>query len=117
MKRDWRGRLPEVLDARAARRETVTYAALAADLGVPPPQRIQQLARALEQLMKSDADAGRPLRAALVVSQARGGLPAPGFFAAARALGRHDGAESGPEAARFHADELAALWEAAGHAG
>ncbi len=105
----WRARLPAALAARAARRETVTYAALAAELAIAPPQRIRQLAEALEALMAEDAAASRPLRAAVVVSQARGGLPAPGFFATAHALGRYDGPESGPEAARFHAAERDAL--------
>ncbi len=107
---DWVDRLPELLDAHAARAGTVTYGALAGRLAIAPPQRIRQLARALEELMQADATAGRPLRAALVVSQARGGLPAPGFFAAARAVGRYDGPDSGPDAARFHGAELAALW-------
>lgn len=113
---DWVDRLPERLEAHAARGGTVTYGALAAELEIAPPQRIQQLARALEALMATDAAAGRPLRAALVVSQARGGLPAPGFFAAARALGRYDGPDSGPEAARFHSAECAALRQVGDHA-
>jgi hypothetical protein len=44
----------------------------------------------------------------MVVSRAREGLPAPGFFAKARALGRYQGPETGPEAARFHREEMAA---------
>jgi hypothetical protein len=59
--------------------------------------------------MAEDAAAGRPLLAALVISRTRDGLPAPGFFARARALGRYDGSERGPDAAAFHAAELAAV--------
>ncbi len=116
IRQDWVGRLPERLAAHAAGSGTVTYGALAAELAIAPPQRIRQLAHALEALMATDAAAGRPLRAALVVSQARGGLPAPGFFAAARELGRYDGPDSGPEAVRFHRAECAALRQVGDHA-
>lgn len=66
----------------AGRGATVTYGALARDLG----WRIAELTAALEALMDDDARAGRPLRAALCEGRLAGGLPAPGFFLKAAAL-------------------------------
>ena len=67
--------------------ETLTYGALAERLGLKPPHTIHRLAEALERLMEEDAAAGRPLLAALCTSKARPGLPGPGFFLKAHALG------------------------------
>jgi hypothetical protein len=63
--------------------------------------------------MREDHALGRPFVAARVISRARGGLPAPGFFVLASALGRHDGSEAGEGARRFHAQQLQALSDAA----
>lgn len=63
---------------------TVTYGALARQLGL----RMGVLTGALEQLMAEDAAAGRPYRAALCEARLGQGMPAPGFFLAAEALGR-----------------------------
>lgn len=67
----------------ASRGETLTYGALARDMG----WRVQELTTALETLMDADAAAGQPLRAALCEGRLAGGLPAPGFFLKAAALG------------------------------
>ncbi|VDC31608.1 hypothetical protein [Pseudogemmobacter humi] len=75
--------LPARLAALAAAGETVSYGALARDLGL----RIVELTGALEALMEEDAASGRPFRAALCRSRLGDGLPAPGFFLKARALG------------------------------
>ena len=96
--------------ARAGR--TATYQEVATELGLAGRHRIHRVAEALETTMDEDAAAGRPLLAAVVVSRARAGLPAPGFFARARALGRHQGAERGREAADFHARELERVFAA-----
>ena len=78
----------------AALNQTITYGALARDLGLTGPATIAHLTDALEALMEQDAAAGHPLRAALVT--ARGSpLPAPGFFDKAAALG-HDTATPRP---------------------
>lgn len=98
----------------AAAGRIVTYRDAAAELEIPPPRSIHKLTEALERAMAEDAAAGRPFAAAMVVSRAREGLPAPGFFARAAALGRYDGPETGPEAARFHRDEVAAARSAHG---
>ena len=58
---------------------------------------------ALERLMEEDAAADRPFIAALAISRARGGLPAPGFFDCARRLGRFAGDPEGQDAWSFHA--------------
>ena len=75
------------LEARLAelarRGETVTYGALARDLGL----RIGALTAALEETMAEDTAAGRPLRAAVCAGRLSGGQPAPGFFQTALALG------------------------------
>lgn len=67
----------------AARDETITYGALARDLG----WRMAELTEALEALMAADAAAGQPLRAALCKGRLSGGLPAQGFYLKAAALG------------------------------
>lgn len=86
----------------------LTYQALAQALGLRPPHTIHRLVLGIEQTMREDAAAGRPFLSALVVSRARRGLPAPGFFVLASRLGRYAGSESGPGAVSFHAEQLAA---------
>ncbi|MGE4072422.1 MAG: hypothetical protein AB7E72_14725 [Lysobacterales bacterium] len=87
----------------------LTYQVLAQRLQLKPPHSIHRLVQALELCMHEDAAAGRPFIAARVISRARGGLPAPGFFALATVLGRHGGAETGPGAEAFHQAQLRAL--------
>jgi hypothetical protein len=101
--------LAAYLDRLAAEQRTATYQEAARALGLKPPQTIHRLALALEASMDADTAAGRPLRAASVVSRAGNGRPAAGFFAHARALGRYDGPDAGATAAAFHAGELAAV--------
>jgi hypothetical protein len=84
----------------------VTYKELADRLALSPPRTIHRLAGALEQLMDEDLAAGRPLLAALVVSKARPGLPAQGFFLKAQASGLFPGHPAGQEAVEFHAREV-----------
>jgi len=101
------------LEQLAAAGQTATYQQVATALTIRPPQSIHRLTRALEGLMEADAAAGRPLLAAVVVSRRPPGMPAPGFFAKARLLGRYAGPERGPEARAWHRRELAALQAAA----
>ncbi|CUH89865.1 hypothetical protein PH5382_03818 [Phaeobacter sp. CECT 5382] len=84
----------------------ITYQALATELELLPPNTIHQLTAALECLIEEDAATVRPLIAALVVSKARGGLPAPGFFDCAQHVGRFDGDSSEPERSEFYAAEF-----------
>ena len=70
--------------------------------------------------MAEDAAADRPFIAAIVISKARGGLPASGFFDCARRLGRFAGDPAGPEAWAFHAQEVSAaiaFWAPSGISG
>lgn len=106
---DLADRLRALLSARADAQPLWTYRDAAWALGLQPPNTIHRVILALEQTMREDATAGRPFIAARVISRARDGLPAPGFFVLAHALGRHDGDEAGAAARAFHAAELAAL--------
>lgn len=97
------------LESVAAAGGTVTYQEVVQAMDVAPPHRIHRLAQALEALMDEDTAAGCPFVAAVVVSKVGQGMPAPGFFAHARALGRYRGPESGAAAAAYHQHELEAL--------
>ena len=94
------------LQNMAAAGLTITYGGLARLLELLPPNTIHRITVALERLMEEDAEAGRPFIAALVLSKARGGLPAVGFFDCARRLGRFAGDPNGVEARSFHATEV-----------
>ena len=85
----------------------LTYQAVAAALGLPPPGTIQRVAAALEQTMREDVAAGRPMIAALVVSRATG-MPRPGCFDLAVALGRFP-ADPGQHRAAWQAECAAVL--------
>ena len=77
-------------------------------LTLVPPDRVDAtLTAALEYLIALDARAGRPLLAALVVSQAGSGLPRAGFFECAAALGACPAGMDEEAARRWHAAELA----------
>jgi hypothetical protein len=74
------------LAALAAAGESVSYGALARDLGL----RMADLTRELETLMEEDTALGKPFRAALLCQRlSPDRLPAPGFFQKAAELG-HD---------------------------
>lgn len=68
-------------------KDQITYNALATTANMTGPHKIHRLTLWLEQIMAEDHESGRPLRAAVVISKARGGMPAPGFFDKARELG------------------------------
>ena len=70
---------------------------------------------ALETLIEEDAERDHPLIAALVISKARGGLPAPGFFDCAKRVGVFDGDATGADATAFYEVEFGravAFWQA-----
>lgn len=95
----------------AAERRTASYNELAAMADVPPPHRIHRLTLLLEDLIREDHAAGRPLLAACAVSRARNGVPGPGFFQLLQALGRYRGGDRGDQAAACHRIELQAAWD------
>ena len=99
-------RVRAFLENVAKRRTPITYQELAKALQIQPPHSIHQVTEDLEHLMEEDAATDRPFIAALAISKARGGLPAPGFFDCARRLGRFAGDPDGQDARSFHAAEL-----------
>lgn len=103
--RSQRADLERALAGLAEARAFTTYGALAAEIGLEGAGRIARLTSTLEALMEEDMAADRPLRAALVLSRATGGLPARGFFDKARDLG-HDLTD--PQ--RFHTAQIARLF-------
>ena len=107
-------RVRAFLENGAKRRNLITYQELANALQILPPHSIHQVTEALERLMEEDAAADRPFIAALVISKARVGLPAPGFFDCARRLGRF---ADGLDARTFHAAELNAVFARWGGSG
>lgn len=89
--------LEDKLAAVAAAGETITYGALAQELGL----RMADLTARLEALMEADAAQGAPLRAALLRQRlSPDHLPAPGFFQKAAELGI-----TIPDPAAFIADQ------------
>ncbi|MBZ9559652.1 MULTISPECIES: hypothetical protein [unclassified Modicisalibacter] len=96
-------RIRRLLETTPREALPLTYHQVADALGLQPPRTIRQVAMALEQTMREDAAADRPLIAALVVSRQGEGLPARGFFDLAVALGRF------PDASARHVE----AWRAA----
>ena len=105
----WQNRAEMALASARRAGRIVTYAEMADAADIPAPQRIHKLTLWLEATMRQDHAAGQPLRAALVISRNRNGLPALGFFLLCQELGIYQGGEIGADAARFHQTMLAAL--------
>lgn len=103
-------RVRAFLESVAKRRILITYRELANALEILPPHSIHRVTEALERLMEEDAAADHPFIAALAISKARSGLPAPGFFDCARRLGRFADDPDGKAARTFHAAELNAVF-------
>ena len=99
-------RLEAVLIEAAKTRNTLTYAQVAQRLELQPPHTIHQAAEWIEAMMRLHAKAGAPQLASLVISKARGGLPAPGFFLLLHELGLYEGSMDSEDARRFHAQEI-----------
>ncbi len=91
----------------AAQGKTITYGALARDLG----WRVADLTAALEQIMEEDAAAGAPQRAALLEGRLSNGMPAQGFFQKLAELGIDPG-----DPASYVAETRAALLAASSSA-
>ena len=107
----WQHRAEIALEAARQVGRTVTYAELAEAAKIPKPNRIHKLTEWLEGTIREDHEAGKPLRAALVISRNRLGLPAPGFFMLCEELGLYQGGVSGQSAAQFHKASITDLWE------
>ena len=107
----WQRRAEMAIASAQQAKQTITYAELAKAASIPNPHRIHKLTEWLENSMRRDHAAGEPLRAALVISRKRGGLPAPGFFVLCGELGLYQGAVSGQQAIQFHQTAITALWQ------
>ena len=107
----WQRRAEMALASAQQANQTITYAELADAATVPHPHRIHKLTEWLESSMRKDHAAGEPLRAALVISRNRDGLPAPGFFILCGELGLYQGAVSGKRAVSFHKTAITSLWQ------
>ena len=107
----WQSRAEMALATAQQANQTITYAELADAATVPNPHRIHKLTEWLENSMRMDHAAGEPLRAALVISRNRDGLPAPGFFLLCSELGLYQGSVSGPRAVKFHKAAITNLWQ------
>jgi hypothetical protein len=103
-------RVRSFLENVAKRQIPIAYQELAKALQISSPHSIHQVTEALERLMEEDAATDRPFIAALAISKARDGLPAPGFFDCARRLGRFAGDTDAQDERTFHAAELNAVF-------
>ena len=83
----WQQKAHAEIMAVIKNKDQITYNALAATANMNGPHKIHRLTSWLEQLMAEDYHNEQPLRAAVVISKARGGLPANGFFDKAKELG------------------------------
>jgi len=99
---DWHNRADMALAAAAAADRLITYAELADAAGISGQHRIHRLTVWLEDRLEAEVGANAPLLSARVISRARGGLPAPGFFLKCAELGLYDGPPDGPQAYAFH---------------
>ena len=106
----WQIRAEIALESTIQARQCLNYAALAETARIPAPHRIHKLTGWLEVLITRDHHAGKPLRAAAVISRRRNGLPAPGFFDRCRALGLYNGPSRGEAATAFHQKLLGELF-------
>jgi len=98
----WHARAEMALATAAAADRLITYAELADAAGISGQHRIHRLTVWLEARLEADIKAGGRLLSARVISRARGGLPAPGFFMKCAELGLYDGPPDGPQAYAFH---------------
>ncbi|MEM7687461.1 MAG: hypothetical protein AAF291_00435 [Pseudomonadota bacterium] len=99
--------LKSLLISAARHNRLLTYAQLAKQLDLQPPHRIHRAGLLLEDLMREQASQSEPQLASFVVSRARAGLPAPGFFMMMRELGLYAGRDTGEEAHKLVEDERA----------
>jgi hypothetical protein len=87
---------------------TLNYRDLVSKANVPPPHSIHKTTLALEDLIREDHTAGRPLLAALAVSRGNVNMPGHGFFHLLVELGRYEGPDRGPQAQEAFDRELQA---------
>lgn len=108
---DWQQRVVDVLRSKARQRETIAYIDLALAASVPPPRTIHRLTHMLEDCIRADVAAGRPLLAAIAVRKPPATAPGRGFFMLLEELGLYEGPHDGPEAAAHHRRLLEAAFD------
>lgn len=116
---DLQERLRAVLKGCARNGETIAYLELAHAAGMQPPHLVHRVTEALEEMVRADHAAGRPLLAALATRK-DGLIPGRGFFWLLAALGRYDGPPEGDVAIAHYRALLAeaiAYWSADGAVG
>jgi hypothetical protein len=107
-------RIVKILENTARKSGTITYREIADLAEIPSPGRIQAVTDVLENLVRADHSAGRPLLAVVAVSRSASGLPGAGFFQLCTEIGLYFGPDHGPQAALFHAMEVGRLRKALG---
>lgn len=110
-------RIAEILRTTARNGGTITYREIADSADIPSPGRIQAVTRALENSIRADHVAGRPLSAAVAVSRSGDGMPGAGFFQLCAEIGLYFGPDHGPQARLFYTMELRRLRESVSGAG
>lgn len=104
-------RLETLLIAAARERRLLTYAEVAHCLELKPPHTIHKAIGLIEAMMRCHAATGAPQLASLVVSKARNGMPAAGFFLLLNELGLYNGPPGGEVARQFHAGTVERCYE------
>ena len=99
-------RARSLLIDQAAQGEPITYQAFAKALKLLPPHTIHRATVVLEQLIEEDSENGHPLIATLVISKARNGLPASGFFDCAIKFGAFKSISKEPKNKLFYNTEF-----------
>lgn len=96
----------QILIDTAQKRSTLDYKSLARALGFQPPNTIQKTVAVLEACQEEDAQLNRPQLASVVIQKSGTACPRPGFFQKLDELGVYHGPDRGPDAERWHHDEL-----------
>ena len=99
-------RLRRMLRTQARAQRSITYQDLAELALIPSPHKIHNLTLMLEDMIRVDHAAGRPLLAALAVSKTSG-LPGKGYFQLLAELKLYKGPDTGEEAVARHDMDLA----------
>lgn len=100
-------RLAEHLNYCRQKQTTITYLEAANAIDIQAPRRIHRITELLEALLEHDHKHEQALRAAIVVSRTRTGIPGNGFFLKAQALGLM----CGISASEFHQQCLNRLFD------
>jgi hypothetical protein len=95
-----------LLQEKAILGKTMTYRQFASEIGIVTAPVIATCVKILEELMKQDARAQRPMLAALVVQQGEAGIPRLGFYQLLKELQLFFGEMQGEDAVCWHKMEI-----------